>query len=107
MKKQRASSPRSLSDDKARRVVREVSVFRHRLATSIQAELKQLAMQKPTKQYQAAFSHEHQLLTSALAALRQPVPDLPLTKETREFEHLVQAVAEEDPLLWADVLGEK
>jgi hypothetical protein len=107
VKQHRSTTPQSLSGDKARRVVRDVAVFRHRLAASILAELKRLSTQQPTKQFQPAFSQEHQLLTSALDALRQPGPELPPTKESREYDYHARAVAEEDPLLWADVLGEK
>ena len=107
MKQHRSTTPQSLSGDKARRVVRDVAVFRHRLAASILAELKRLSTLRPARQFHDAFGQEQQLLASALAALEQPVSELPPTKESREYDYLARAVAEEDPLLWADVLGEK
>jgi hypothetical protein len=103
-------SPHHLTGDAARRTVRELSVFRHRLAASIAVELNRLAGMRLSKSFQDAFANETSLLRSAHEALMQPIGELPPTTDELRFDSLRRAMDAADSSaspLWADVLGEK
>ena len=90
-----------------KQAVRNSGVFRHRLAASISAEIRQLRELAPTQEVARAVASEVQLLQRAFDILS--IPKLKVAgraeKEHLERERPIRAM--DAGTLWGDLLGEK